>query len=167
MDIVCRRNISINTLHNRDDDDDDNNNRADIIIKNKKEKTCTLIDVAISAANNVVQKEPQKRLKYKNLHSLCSCSVHVDNSKFFICPTNANNSYKIVKMLKSFKIIIVAPTCFGLRKPSSGSSEPVLRQSYSVDIGYISLFEVIGSTVAAYFVQCCYVCGSCIVLRAP
>ena len=39
------------------------------------------------------------------------------------------NYYKIVKQLKSFKIIIVAPTCFGLHKPS--------------------LFEVIG-IVAAY-----------------
>jgi len=33
--------------------------------------------------------------------------------------------------------MIVAPTCFGLHKPSSGSSQPVLRQSYNVDIGYI------------------------------
>jgi len=40
-------------------------------------------------------------------------------------------------MLKSFKIIIVAPKCFGLHKPSSGNSQPVLRQSYNVDIGYI------------------------------
>jgi len=31
------------------------------------------------------------------------------------------NYYKIVKQLKSFKIIIFAPTCFGLHKPSSGS----------------------------------------------
>jgi len=29
------------------------------------------------------------------------------------------NYYKIVKQLKSFNIIIVAPTCFGLHKPSS------------------------------------------------
>jgi len=29
--------------------------------------------------------------------------------------------YKIVKQLKSYKIVIVAPTCFGLHKPSSGS----------------------------------------------
>jgi len=27
------------------------------------------------------------------------------------------NYYKIVKQLKSFKIIIVSPTCFGLHKP--------------------------------------------------
>jgi len=37
------------------------------------------------------------------------------------------NCYKIFKQLKSFKIIIVAPKCFGLHKPSSGSSRPVLR----------------------------------------
>jgi hypothetical protein len=37
-------------------------NRPDIIIKNKKEKTCTLIDVAIPADRNVVQKEAEKEL---------------------------------------------------------------------------------------------------------
>jgi len=47
--------------------------------------------------------------------------------KSFICPTNAHNYYKIVKQLKSFKIIVVGPTCFGLHKSSSGSSQPVLR----------------------------------------
>ena len=35
-------------------------NRPDIIIKNKKDKTCTLIDVAIPADRNVVQKEAEK-----------------------------------------------------------------------------------------------------------
>jgi hypothetical protein len=61
------------------------------------------------------------------------------------------NYYKIVKQFKSFKIIIVAPTYFGLHKPSSGSSQPVLHQSYNVDFGYISLFELI-RIVAAYAV---------------
>ena len=42
-------------------------NRPDIIIKNKKEKTCTLIDVAIPADRSVVQKEAEKKLKYKSL----------------------------------------------------------------------------------------------------
>jgi hypothetical protein len=46
-------------------DREDTANRPDIIIKNKKEKTCTLIDVAISADRNVVQKEAEKKLKYK------------------------------------------------------------------------------------------------------
>jgi len=52
------------------------------------------------------------------------------------------NYYKVFTQLSSFKIIIVVPTCFGLHKPSSGSSQPVLRESYNVDFGYISLFEV-------------------------
>jgi len=42
-------------------------NRLDIIIKNKKEKTCTLIDVAIPTDRNVVQKEAEKKLKYESL----------------------------------------------------------------------------------------------------
>ena len=41
--------------------------RPDIIIKNKKEKTCTLTDVAIPADRNLVHKEAKKKLKYKNL----------------------------------------------------------------------------------------------------
>jgi predicted nucleic acid-binding Zn ribbon protein len=42
-------------------------NRPDIIIKNRKEETCTLIDVAIPADRNAVQKEAEKKLKYKSL----------------------------------------------------------------------------------------------------
>jgi hypothetical protein len=42
-------------------------NRPDIIIKNKKDKTCLLIDVAIPSDKNVIQKEAEKKLKYKNL----------------------------------------------------------------------------------------------------
>ena len=42
-------------------------NRPDVIIKNKKEKTCTLIYVAMPANGNVVQKEAEKKLKYKIL----------------------------------------------------------------------------------------------------
>jgi len=36
-------------------------NRPDIIIKNTKEKTCTLIDVAILADRKVVPKEAEKK----------------------------------------------------------------------------------------------------------
>jgi hypothetical protein len=45
-------------------------NRPDIIIKNKKDKTCLLIDVAIPSDKNVIQKEAEKKLKYKNLSRL-------------------------------------------------------------------------------------------------
>ena len=54
-----------------------------IIIKNKKEKTCTLIDVAIPADRNVVQKEAEKKLKYK---SLCIEIQRMWNLKCTIVP---------------------------------------------------------------------------------
>jgi hypothetical protein len=38
-------------------------NRPNTIIKNKKEKTCILIDVAIPAVRNFVEKEAKKKLK--------------------------------------------------------------------------------------------------------
>jgi hypothetical protein len=42
-------------------------NRPDTIIRNKKEKTCTLVDVAIPSDRNVVQKEVDKKLKCKSV----------------------------------------------------------------------------------------------------
>jgi len=57
-------------------------------------------------------------------------------SSLFVQPMHTNY-YKIVKQIKSFKIILVAPTCFGLHKPSPGSSLRVLHWSYNVDFGYI------------------------------
>ena len=58
-------------------------NRPDIIIKNKKQKTCALIDVAIPADRNVVQKEAEKKLKYK---SLCTELQRMWNLKCTIVP---------------------------------------------------------------------------------
>ena len=58
-------------------------NRPDIIIKNKKEKTCTLIVVAIPADRNVVQKDAEKKLKYK---SLCIEIQQMWSLKYMIIP---------------------------------------------------------------------------------
>ena len=58
-------------------------NRPDIIIKNKKEKTCTLIDVAIPADRNLEEKEAEKKLKYK---SLCIEIQRMWNLKCTIIP---------------------------------------------------------------------------------
>ena len=58
-------------------------NRPYIIIKNKKEKTCSLIDVAIPADRNVVQKEAEKKLNYK---SLCIEIQQIWNLKCTIIP---------------------------------------------------------------------------------
>jgi len=41
-------------------------NRPHTIMRNKKEKTCILIDVAIPTERNVVKKEAEKELKYKS-----------------------------------------------------------------------------------------------------
>jgi len=60
-------------------------NRPDIIIKNKKEKTCPLIDVAIPADRNVVQKESENKLKYK---SLCIAIQRMWNLKCTIYTSN-------------------------------------------------------------------------------
>jgi hypothetical protein len=60
-------------------------NRPDIIVKNKKDKTCLLTDVAILSDKNVIQKEAEKKLKYKNL------SVEVQrmwNMKYFCHTSN-------------------------------------------------------------------------------
>ena len=59
--------ISKTTSICSNNNNNNNNNRPDMKIKNKKEKTCTLIDVAIPADRNAVQKEAEKKLKYESL----------------------------------------------------------------------------------------------------
>ena len=44
-----------------------NNNKPDIIIRGNEKGTCMLIDVAISGDRNVIKKEDEKILKYKDL----------------------------------------------------------------------------------------------------
>jgi len=43
------------------------NNKPDIIIRDNEKGTCMLIDVAISGDRNVIKKEAEKTLKYKDL----------------------------------------------------------------------------------------------------
>ena len=43
------------------------NNKPDIIIRDNGKGTCMLIDVAISGGRNVIKKEAEKVLKYKDL----------------------------------------------------------------------------------------------------
>jgi hypothetical protein len=43
------------------------NNKPDIIIRDNEKRTCMLIAVAISGDRNVIQKEAEKILKYKDL----------------------------------------------------------------------------------------------------
>jgi hypothetical protein len=72
-------------------------NRPDIIIKNKKDKVCLLIDVAISSDRNVIQKESEKKLKYKNL------SIQIQrmwNMKCFVIPVIIGTTGIVTKGLK-------------------------------------------------------------------
>jgi hypothetical protein len=43
------------------------NNKPDIIIRDSEKGTCTLIDVAIPGDRNVIKKDAEKILKYKDL----------------------------------------------------------------------------------------------------
>jgi hypothetical protein len=43
------------------------NNKPDIIIRDNEKGTCMLIDVAISGDRNVIKKEAEKILKYKDI----------------------------------------------------------------------------------------------------
>ena len=43
------------------------NNKPDIIIRDNERGTCMLIDVAVSGDRNVIKKEAEKILKYKDL----------------------------------------------------------------------------------------------------
>ena len=60
-----------------------NNNNNNNNNNNSKEKTCTLIDVTIPADRKVVQKEAEKKLKYK---SLCIEIQRMWNLKYMVIP---------------------------------------------------------------------------------
>ena len=72
-------------------------NRPDIIIKNKKEKTCTLIDVAIPADRNVAQKEVENKLKYE---SLCIEIQRIWNLKCTIIPVITGTTGIVTRSLR-------------------------------------------------------------------
>jgi hypothetical protein len=58
-------------------------NRPDIIIKNMKDKIFLLIDIAVPSDSNVIQKESEKKSKYKNV------SIEIQqmwNMKCFVIP---------------------------------------------------------------------------------
>jgi hypothetical protein len=74
-------------------------NRPDIIIKNKKDKTCLLIDVAIPSDTNVLQKEAENKLKYKNL------SIEIQrmrNMKYFVIPVITGATGIVSKSLQKY-----------------------------------------------------------------
>jgi hypothetical protein len=72
-------------------------NRPDIIIKNKKDKMCLLIDVAVPSDRNVIQKKSEKKLKHKKL------SIEIElmwNMKGFVVPVIIGATGIVTKGLK-------------------------------------------------------------------
>ena len=81
-------------------------NRPDIIIRNKKEKTCTLIDVAIPADRNVVQKEAEKKLKYKIfslLHRACCRITQLLYQLMHLCKILHIKTLKLLRYVSVLK----------------------------------------------------------------
>ena len=71
-------------------------NRTDIIIKNTKEKTCTLIDVAIPADRNVVKR---KREKVKIQEFMYRDTMNVE-PEMYECTSNNWSHWNSNKKLK-------------------------------------------------------------------
>jgi hypothetical protein len=74
-------------------------NRPDIIIKNMKDKICLLIDVAIPSDRNIIQKESEKKLKYKNL------SIEIQlmwKMKCFVIPVIIGATEIVTRGLKKY-----------------------------------------------------------------
>jgi hypothetical protein len=74
-------------------------NRSYLIIKNKKDKICLLIDVAIPSDRNVIQKASENKLKYKNL------SIEIQlmwNMKCFVIPVITGATGIVTKELKTY-----------------------------------------------------------------
>jgi hypothetical protein len=70
-----------------------------IIIKNTKYKICVLMDVAIPWDKNVIQKEPENKLKYKNL------SIEIQrmwNMKCLVIPVIIGATGIVTKGLKKY-----------------------------------------------------------------
>ena len=54
-------------------------NKPDIIIRDNEKGTCMLIDVAVSGDRNVIKKEAEKVVKYKDLNNRNTTHVKIKN----------------------------------------------------------------------------------------
>jgi hypothetical protein len=75
------------------------NNKPDIIIRDNEKRTCTLTDVAISGDTNVIKKEAEKILKYKNLTIEIK---HMWNVKPKVIPIIIGANGTILKLFRKY-----------------------------------------------------------------
>jgi hypothetical protein len=71
-------------------------NRPDIIIRNKTDKICLLIDVAIPSDRNVIQKGAENKLEYK----ISTEIQRMWNMKRFVTPVIIRATGTVTKGLK-------------------------------------------------------------------
>jgi len=98
----CFKYIIVNTLHkgdNKDDNEKNNNNKLDILICGNKKGTCIVIDVAILGDRNVIKKETEKILKYKELITEIQCMWNV---KAKMMPVITEATTTISKSLRQY-----------------------------------------------------------------
>ena len=70
------------------------NNKPHIIIRDNEKGTCMLIDVAISGDRNVIKKEAEKILKYKDLTTEIQ---HMWNVKIKVIPVIISGDWDYFK----------------------------------------------------------------------
>jgi hypothetical protein len=109
-------------------------NRPDIIIKNKKDKICLLIDVAVPSDRNVIQKESKKKLRYKNL------SVEIQrmlNMKCFVIPVIIGATGIVTKGLQKYLETIPGKHFLYKKKAVLGTSHIIRKvlQSETLSLG--------------------------------
>ena len=93
---------------------------------NKKEKTCTLIDVAIPADRNVVQKEAENKLKY---NSLCIQMQRMWNLKCTIVPVIIGATGIVTKSLqKNLETISGKHSIDSLQKTATLGTSHIIRK---------------------------------------
>jgi len=100
-------------------------NRPDIVIKNKKEETCTLIDVAIPADRNVVQKEAEKKLRYK---SLCIEIQRMWNLKCTIAPVIIGATGIVTRSLENLEALPGKHSIDSLQKTAILGTSHIIRK---------------------------------------
>jgi hypothetical protein len=75
------------------------NNKPDIIIRDNEKGTCMLIDVAISGDRNMIKKEANKTLKYKDLTIEIDCMWNV---KKRVIPVIIGATWTISKIFRKY-----------------------------------------------------------------
>ena len=109
---------------------------TNIIIKHKKEKICILIDVAIPADRNVMQKEAEKKLKYK---SSCVKIQWVKNLKCMIIPVIIGATRLVTKgWRKNLEAVPAKHSVYSLQKTAVIGTSHIIWEVLQCETGSLS-----------------------------